>query len=471
MKKIFSFLLCIILIFLCVSCAAADEIVPEYDSGMSEDSIDLKGDTYVMGMVQDYFFEQDSTLSYINNTELGDLAVQRLKDVENQYNCKIRFDIVGRSGEAAFNSAVAGIYQFDFISEESYFLVNYMKANAFIDLTTLENMDVFDESKWGNKYMLVSTMFNGAIYGVLPAAHPMRVSNSIDNMLVVNENYISKLLAPDPRDYFENGEWNWDTFEKCLVDYSHNDSSTNEYIYALATGFGGFSRELAMCNGVEVFTFDDNGGYTFGYFTQPAVDAYNKAFDWFYGTYSSYVNSNGGGIEPFVNGASVMTLLGAYQVVSTTESIAYKMDNFGLVPIPYGPNADGPDDYRTSYSSADFTMCIPLTARDPEVSALVLDKIYAPFKGFETEEDVVAYLAKNYFVDARDAQFFLDVTKDDHVYYHDHYHSFSTMFDHFPGDGIAKGIQGYQKAQLEAAEKYLYPAYKTLEDLKDYFHE
>ena len=73
MKKIFSFLLCIILIFLCVSCAAADEIVPEYDSGMSEDSIDLKGDTYVMGMVQDYFFEQDSTLSYINNTELGDL--------------------------------------------------------------------------------------------------------------------------------------------------------------------------------------------------------------------------------------------------------------------------------------------------------------------------------------------------------------------------------------------------------------
>jgi len=336
MKRIIAIFMCAVLMLLCISCTAEEEIVPEYTADVSSDNIDLNGETFIMGMVQDYFFEQDSTLSYINNTELGDLAVQRLNDVESKYNCKIQFDIVDRSGEAAFNSAVAGIYQFDFISEESYFLVNYIKANAFIDLTTLENMDVFDESKWGNKYMLVSTMMNGGIYGVLPAAHPMRTSNSIDHIIVINENYISNLLATDPRDYFERGEWDWDTFEKCLVDYSHNDGMSNEYIEAFASGLGGFSRDLAMCNGVDVFTFDDNGGYTFGYFTQPALDAYNKAYDWFHGTYQSYVDSINTGLDVFVNGGSVMTLLPAYQIVSTTESLAYKMDNFGIVPVPYG---------------------------------------------------------------------------------------------------------------------------------------
>ena len=415
MKRFFSLALCAVMVFACVSCAAAEEIIPEFNFGDLNDTIDLAGETYKMGMVQDYFFEgADSTLTYTNNTEFGDLAKKRLNDVQSNFNCKVVFEPVDRSGAAAFNAAVAGIYLYDFISEESYFLVNYVRANAFVDLTTLSNIDVFDQSKWGNKYMLVSTMFNGAIYGVLPAAHPMRVSNSIDNLLVINENCIADILATDPRDYFENGEWTWDTFDNCLRTYAHNDPLSNEYVYSLSSGFGGFSRELAMSNGVELFKIYDNGSFDFGYFSKAAEDAYNKAYEWFFGETSSYVNSNGSWndmLESVANGTTVISLVCAYQIVSTTDSLAYKMENFGIVPVPYGPNASGPDAYRTSYSSADFTMCIPLTAKDPEISALLLDKIYAPFEGYETEEQVLEYLYKNYFVDKRDAEFFINMTR------------------------------------------------------------
>lgn len=473
MKKIISLFLCLIFAFSLVSCASEEpEIVPEYDSSISEDDIDLDGRTLIMGMVQDYFFEgEDSTLSFTNNTELGDLAAQRLRDVQDKYNCKIEFDYVGRAGEVAFNSAVAGSYIFDFISEESYFLVNYMKANAFVDLTTLENIDVFDESKWGNKNIRMSTMFNGAIYGVLPAAHPMREAISVGNIIVVNEDYVTNLLATDPRDYLENGTWNWETFTDCLNTYAHTSGISNEYVYALSSGFGGFSRELAMSNGVDPIIINENGSFTVGYFEQPAIDAYNQAWDWFYGPTAANVLSEGVNTEDFIAGNSVMHTTSVWKIISTTDSVAYTMDNFGILPVPYGPNAAGPDDYTTSYSSAVFTMCIPITAKDPEISALVLDKIYEPFEGYETKEDIIDYLYKNYFRDTRDAEFLLQLTSGDHIYYHDHYHDFSTMFDQFPNQGIVKGLQSYEEKHYANMEKYVLPAYETMVQYAEYFHE
>ena len=473
MRKILSAILCAVMLFTCISCASAEpEIVPEYDSTVKEDSIDLNGQVLKMGMVQDYFFEgADSVLTYITNTELGDLAAQRLKEVQDKYNCTIEFVAVPRAGEVAFNSAVGGQYIFDFIQEESYFLVNYMKANAFVDLTSLENIDVFDESKWGNKQMLVSTMFDGGIYGVLPAAHPMRVSNSIDMVIAVNEDYVISLNATDPRDYFENGEWNWDTFTNCLNTYAHTSGISNDYVYAFSGGFGGFSRGLAMCNGIDFITIEDDNNFELGYFSTPAVEAYNQAWEWFYGATASTIDSANTSVESFIAGNSVMTMTAAYQVLSTSTSIAYQMENFGILPLPVGPNAEGQNDYKMQYSSADFSMCIPITAKDPEISALVIDKIYEPFEGYETKEDVIAYLYKNYFRDERDARFFIEMAESDHAFYHDHYHSFSTMSDQFPNTGITKGMESYRDQMLDNAEKFIVPAYATMLQYEEYFHE
>jgi len=472
MRRIISAFICVMMIFTCISCASAEpEIVPEYNASVSDDSIDLNGQTLIMGMVRDYFFEgEDSTLSFTNNTDLGDLAVQRLKDVQDKYNCNIQFDYVGRVGEVAFNSAVAGSYLFDFISEESFYLVNYMRANAFVDLASLDNIDVFDETKWGNRNIRMSTMFDGAIYGLLPAAHPMRTAISVGNIIVINEDYITNILATDPRDYFENGEWTWDTFTNCLNTYAHTSGISNEFVYALASGFGGFSREIAMSNGVDPITLEEDGSFTMGYFSQPAIEAYNQVWEWFFGATASNVTTDYD-IKNFIEGKSVMTTTSVWQIISTTDSVAYTMDNFGIVPVPYGPNAKGPDDYTTSYSSAVFTMCIPITAKDPEISALVLDKIYEPFDGYETKEDIIDYLHRNYFKDERDAKFLLELTEGDHIYYHDHMHGFSGMFDKIPETGIIKGLESNSDMIYENAEKYVISAYKTMIEYAEFFHE
>jgi hypothetical protein len=449
------------------------EIVPEYDAGLSAESIDLGNTTVIYGMVNDYFFEQDSTLGYINNTELGDLAVKRIKDTEEKYNCNIRFDYVSAGAATVFNYAAGGAYVFDILSDESYDIVKYIGSGVYVDLIGVDNIDVFDTVKWGNPYMTMSTMYNGAIYGVLPARHPLRLSNSTENIIAVNEDLVTDIAATDPRDYFENGEWNWDNFENCLRSFAHTGVTSNEYVYSFSSLFGRFSRELGTSNGSPVFTLNDNGTYSFGYFSDNAIEAYNKAFEWFFGELSDNILEEKGNdpiLSNFMEKRAVMSLIDAYMVLSKSDSIAYKMNNFGLVPVPYGPKASGPEGYSASYRAADFTLCIPVTAINYDVSALIMDALYEPFPGYETKESVIAYLERNYFHDVRDAEFFVEMTEDAHAYYHDHHH-FSGMFDQFPNTGITKGIEANKEKYIAAMEQYDVPYYSTLIQYADYFHE
>ena len=474
MKRILAFILCSVFVLLFVSCSAVEEIVPEYTSDTDTAGVNLGGQRLIMGMVKDYFFEgADSTLTFINNTEFGDLAMKRLRDVENNYNCKIDFNYVDRSGEQAYYSVVSGSYAFDMISEESYWFIDYLPSGAFVDLTGLDNLDAFDETKWGNRYLRLSTMYNGAIYGLLPARHPMRLSNSPSNLFAVNEKYITNLVTTDPRDYFENGEWNWDTFGNCLETYAHTDAMTNEFVYSLGSCFeyGRLYMVIAMSNGCDFITMKDDGSYTLGYFSQNAVDAYNKVNEWMYGATSGNINLEGG-LTQFLDGKSVITLIDAYQVLSSSDSIAYKMDDFGIVPAPCGPGASNPYDYATSYESADFTIAIPITAKDPEVSALVLNAIYEPFEGFETEDDITDYLIRNYFNDERDARLFMDITDLDHIYYHDHKHGLSEMFGQLAKNvAVSRCVDSYESRYYTIVDKYVIPEYITIAEYEEYFHE
>lgn len=154
MKRLLSLLLVLIVAFSFASCAAETETVPEYDMSHEDTAVDLKGQVIKMAFGSlNYFEGENSTLTFTKNTDLGDLALKRVRDVESKYNCKFDFIFKDGCGGIAYNNAVAGIYSYDIVSDESFGLVSYMRASAFADLIGLENLDVFDEYKWGNKYM------------------------------------------------------------------------------------------------------------------------------------------------------------------------------------------------------------------------------------------------------------------------------------------------------------------------------
>ncbi|MBE6896594.1 MAG: hypothetical protein E7477_05770 [Ruminococcaceae bacterium] len=462
MKKIIAILMCLVFTLTIMSCAASEEeIVPDYDSNVS-DQIDLDGKTFIYGMVQDYFFEgADSTLGYINTTEFADLAAKRLEEVEDRYNCSIEMKYVTRAGEAAYHSVLTSDYEFDFIQEESFFLVDYVIANIFTDLASLDNIDATNEEKWGNRYLLASTMWNGGIYGVIPALHPLRTQNSMSSVFAVNENHIATLGQTDPRDYYENGEWTYDTFTNVLTNYTFNNLSGDK-VYSLAASRGWFTRGMALSNGDEYLTIKDDGAFSLGFYSDTALEAFNQTFEWWNGPTASNIIE--GGLDQFVSGQSVLGLIDAYQILSGTTSVAYNVDNFGIVPFPSGPNAE-PGWYKSFYEAADFTICIPLTAPDAEASALIIDAIYESFEGYETDESVIEYLSRNYFLDERDSKFFFELSDKDHAVYIDHAHSLSGFFGDITTRSATEVLQGAENLQYTNTEKYILPQYQTIAEL------
>jgi hypothetical protein len=450
-----------------MSCSGrVEEFVPEYETELTAGATDLKGAEIIFGWDTG---RNGSTLGYIEDTDFGDLASERVKDVESRYNCKISFVNQDSIGSRAYVSAISGTYQYDAIAQATFGLVNYMRASAFQDLVPLQGLDVFDETKWGSRYMRISTMFDGSIYGIIPAALPMRTFDSEVNIIAVNEDYVAAVQETDPRDYFENGEWNWDTFEHCLLNFAQTNNS-NEYVYSFTSGFGGFSRDLGLCNGNTFVTFKDDGSYELGYFTPSAIDAYNRCYDWFYGSFSSYVTDEYLP-ELFAGGGAVMYYTNTNKLFATTDSLSFQLENIGIVPVPCGPNAKDPFDYKTSYASGAYTVCIPLTSRDAEITSLVLDGLFEAFPGYETKESIIEYLTRYYFNDVRDSEFMVEITTGPHTLYHDHHHGMSTMFDQIPNGGVAATVESYKSAIYDAAEEYVISMYETLNEYNDRFHE
>ncbi|MBE6897081.1 MAG: hypothetical protein E7477_08310 [Ruminococcaceae bacterium] len=467
MKRIISVFLCFVFTFLFVSCAPSEEIIPEYSSDVSGD-IDLGGKVFKMGTVNDALIvfqssDEGSTLGYINNTEFADLALKRINEVESKYNMVFEVVIVPSAGQTAYHSVMTGDYEFDFIQEESYDIVDYVIAGTFTDLSALSSMDALDEEKWGSRYLLSSMMYDGGLYGVIPAKHPMKTQNSMSSVLAINESYVHSLNETDPRDYYENGEWTWDTFTRVLTDYAHYGQTSNDFVYALASKEDWFTRAVSLSNGDEYLTVNSDGTYEMGFYSDTALKAFDQANEWWNGPTADNI-IKGGGVDQLNSNETVIALIDSYQVLSGVSSVAYNLEYFGIVPFPSGPDAPA-GWYKSFYESADFVLSIPITAPDAEASALIMDSLFEPLEGYETDEDILEYLTRNYFIDERDAKYFFEIASNDHAIYIDHKHGLTGFFPQILNGTPAQVLESIETQQKTNIEKYILTQYLTMNEL------
>jgi len=471
MKKTLIFLLCTLFIFALISCAAEQqpEILPDVDFSESE-NYDMGGRKIVAAVVKDYFFEgEDNTLGYINNTVLADIAIKRIKDVETKFNIDLTNEYVTRAGEAAHLDAVSGLGQYDYIQEESYFLVEYLSAGIFVDLTSVDGLDYTDTEKWGTPYILESMMYDGELYGVYPASHPIIATNSACGVFCIDESIVAQLGAEDPRDIYERGEWTWDNFEKILPNYTSSDLISNQTVYSLATPLDFFLTIISNSNTRDHYIDNGNGLYTSNLYTDAGFDALNKAYEWAFITLNDNIKKIGSleHAESIKRNDAAMYLMDSYDVLNSTESAAYLLENFGLVPAPVGPNLE-PKTVVSYYNALDFTLCIPVSAKDVEASAMILDSLYEPFEDYDTREKVIEFLCRNYFSDSRDADVYLAFT-DNMQYQYFSEKVANAVLDKITGSSVSvtRITEGSEDNVNKLIEKYVKTKKDTMKTLYD----
>ena len=405
-SKIAALLLAAVFVF--SACNAAEpEIVPEYETGEVSDNINLGGYQLVWGYAKSGA-KDENVFGYIPGTAFADMALQRKKDIEKDHNCTISVDYsdFGTIGNAVQTSAMSGASIYDIATDESFVFVQYVRAGYMYGLSGL--IDYRNTDKWGTPNMLQSLMWKNELYGVVPYAWPELLYTAFGYPIMVNESLIAQYAHDDPREYVENGTWNWDLFEEVLHEYTHKEGENT--IYGMATHDAYFAMMMFLSNGVTLSEYQ-NGEVVCGAYTDPGFVALERAKLIYRETCRDCFHpddNTSNVVTNFKMGNCILLTTNAYEILGHPNSVMYVMDNVGVLPYPSGPNAT-PGEYKGYHESMLYSTSIPVNARDPETSAFVLSEMYEPFENYKTKEDIIEYMAEQTFFDIRDARVYANM--------------------------------------------------------------
>lgn len=396
MKRISILILASVILAMFSACqGSAPEIVPEYERIVSVS--DLDGFTARWGWSG---IAGDTILGFIPGTAHADMIVKRLSDVEKGLNCKIEMEYSEDALTTLRTAVMSGSPYLDLIEGNGYSLVEDVRSGYLTGLS--EYIDVNDYEKWGTPNMLQSMAWVNDLYGVVPYAWPDLVYTMSGHLIAVNEHYIERLAETDPREYLENGTWNWDLFEDCLRAYTYFDGT--QTIYGMQCHDAYFAMNMLLSNGVPLSTVE-NGEVVCGAYTAAGIEAMERARKIYMESHVDCFHPSQAAGDPslFCNGESVTYVAWSYELFSNTNSIMYKMDNVGILPFPQGPHAT-PGKYLSYHEGLQYATAIPFNAKDPEASAAVLSAMYEPFDEYKTKDDILNYMTAQIFYDRRDAQ-------------------------------------------------------------------
>ena len=469
MKRIFSFALLTLFSFLfCISCAGSevDEVVPEYTVEITE--IEYGGADFCFAQRNATYSTGEEYFGFVVETEFADLAMKRINEVEKRYNINVTANTSGQSvSDLVTTNSVAGLVPYDALQAHSSSQTGLARSGYLYDFTLLSDIiDYTDQEKWGIKEELKPMCWDHGLYGVVPAAWPILKYLTMDGVMVVNENYISNLNQTDPRELVERDEWTWRTFEELMPIYNHINDAGDEVV-ALYTSYHWLFRTIQTTNGEPVIFKDENGEFQLGLHSPITFEAMQTAWNWTWGEYRTYLRIDGSDqitmLNGFLNGTCVLSLMSGTDLCGSEKSVAYNMENFGVVPFPHGPNGTV-NNTGSTITTTRFVITIPTLCKDPTMSAVVLNAIYDPLPGYEKEESVIEHLRRQYFFDDRDVTNFVNMYRTE--LYNYRHEALTDVYISVPGNiSVRERLESYSEADEENRQKYVLHIEPTCEEL------
>ncbi len=463
MKKIAKLLVLFIIIsVLSAACSATEKEVFDEDFVKNTEAVDLAGlDIIYKVVVKSNITE--SVLGYEVDSQFGDLAAQRVKDVKDKLNCNliINYDNGYHPSAEFVTTSAAGIFVCDVINGISDMWADSARIGALVGLSELEDyIDFRNEEKWGYRKMLEVVYYEDDLYGVVPLLWP-EVSVSYGSPIVINEDLISTLGVEDPRDLFENGKWTWDTFDECLGKYYLEEGGEVKH-YSLTAGTGAFGTMFLLSNGSHYVEKDLSGNYVCGFYSNEARKAMEKGIEIYFGPNAKTINSTENVAQNLITGRTVLGSLGSDEIIGINGRIAKEMENFGIVCWPSGPDVD-PGYIVGCHSNIERCIAFSRLSQFPEASAMVINALYEPFDEYPTLESIIDLMAKNYFYDHRDAEIFYKMYfNSDFTYFH------YSMYDFMhawlsPSKSVSEYLESNESTIKEKFEEYVVPSMRGVD--------
>lgn len=386
----------------------------------------------------------DMFLGYDNQIGFSDLARARVHDVETEHNCVIEIVNKTELHDYAKPILMSGSYLADALAGVSDMWGEYAGLGCFVGLSNVnDRLDITDEAKWGYKAFVESMYMDDDLYGLVPMSWPDLVSTNIGYPIVFNGNLISLLGVRDPREYHEMHKWTYDTFFECLDSYTVQEGGETKYY-----GYVGDKRRTAevflYSDGAENVQYED-GRFSFGLHGARGQAGMEAAQRLVFGdmkyTYDRSFQYDV--LDRFLENRDVMGVFYVGKVFGADGVISTQMDNYGFMPWPHGPDVE--DDYTYGLIENIYTaFTLPVTGKDCDATATILNMIYEPLEGYETYENIVEYMTKSYFFDDRDAKVFFDMLENCKYNYFAYLGERPYLYLEMNNQSIAEFIESYE---------------------------
>ena len=352
--------------------------------------------------------DENNPFGYKENTGLADAALSRLAEVEKELNCKIELSLIEVSLQVLSAQLLADSVKQEILYSPSHALMHRTAEAGYLEKVNeyRDYIDFTNTEKYGAVNIQEMNAFDGDIYAVSPVTWMYKQPRALE-LIVINDDLRAQYNTPDPKEYIENGNWTWESFEKFIAGSSYK--SDDKVVYSMATRGFDLAKLLAYGNGFRLaYETADGYGTDFGAdnFMEAAQFYYDlraKHQDKFTPDMGDWVDVN----EAFMDLQNSVSCITAASILY--NDIVYKVQNYSIAPFPTGPKGE----YGKWPSAIEATESFSVfrTGEHPSENFTIIDKICEPLEGFETEEDRFQYLSTNVVYTIEDAEYAMNIYK------------------------------------------------------------
>ena len=373
------------------ACQTAEaEIVPEFAS-------EYEGSDF-NGLKLSFLCDSEKFFGYEKDTASYDALSKRIKEVEKKYNCKISYSSNTNIATFLPSATAAGDPLCDVLYIDDLPFRNLAAGGYLLDLSGYSDIiDVNDSFRWGTKNVLELCAYGGHLYGVTPAAWVDKLAPYYF-FLVTNNDMLKTNGFSHPHEYYENGTWNRTVFEEIV----NRCADTDKGIYGIDTSSEYIGRMAVYSDGIGLIDETSETPRS-SWHSELVKDDLQWAYD-FVTANKQYITQGGESYDRFIEGNSAMALTAIHHFC---RKIIYTsaMSEYSVMPFPCS-DAVEPGTCGGFFSTGLDTIAMPSLTTNEIESATVINEIWAPMAGCETQELLDAYYISNVFFSATDLEIF-----------------------------------------------------------------
>lgn len=335
-----------------------------------------------------------------SSTQSEKLFHERKKQVEEAYNCKVKVISIYPDQNYLLKEIAAGNKMADVINMSLDMMIPAAALNQIRPLNEVEGIRLND-ARWVEMYNTLGTI-DGKTYGVNFTRPPeARACIYYNRDLLKNAG-----VTEDPQDLALAGEWTFDKFrEMCIAATkdTNNDGVTDQY-GLLPCNPDAAAFFFTTANNAPLVVKDASGKYVENLNSQAFADALNFYNDlvntdkvvkiWEEHTAESTYNVDKfqDNLKFFTEGkAAFMTCdswVGNQHLYKVSDQL-----NYGILPIPMGPNADR----YYGFAKDGNLYAIPVTNNDLDKTVPIFNALARPMEGYEGEDWWLEDMQYEYF--------------------------------------------------------------------------